>query len=219
MVHLIVFYAVLPITLGLLLVAALSRIRIRGLTVFRTVLFLPLVIPTSCVGRVDLDVRRRRTDRDGARAVGLGSLGPTGVARRLHLGAAGGRARRHVGAVRPLLVLFMAGVQKIPQSLYDAARVDGAGAVREFFAVTLPNLRGEIAVALVLTDRGAAELRPRLHHDQGRPGHAHPVPAYGYNRAFQTGRVGSAAAIGITLVLIVFVVTFAITRVIERGAR
>ena len=55
--------------------------------------------------------------------------------------------------VRPGLarILFMAGVQRIPQSLYDAARVDGAGPVREFFAVTLPNLRGEIAVALTLT--------------------------------------------------------------------
>ena len=42
-------------------------------------------------------------------------------------------------------------MQKIPQSLYDAARVDGAGPVREFFAVTLPALRGEIAVALTLT--------------------------------------------------------------------
>ena len=49
------------------------------------------------------------------------------------------------------MVLFTAGVQKIPQSLYDAARVDGAGPFREFFAVTLPALRGEIAVALTLT--------------------------------------------------------------------
>ena len=49
------------------------------------------------------------------------------------------------------LVLFLAGIQKIPFSLYEAARVDGAGRVREFFAVTLPGLRGELAVALTLT--------------------------------------------------------------------
>ena len=49
------------------------------------------------------------------------------------------------------MVLLTAGVQKIPSSLYDAARVDGAGAFREFLAVTLPALRGEIAVALTLT--------------------------------------------------------------------
>ena len=49
------------------------------------------------------------------------------------------------------MVLFIAGAQKIPTSLYDAARVDGAGAVREFFAVTLPALRNQIVVAFVLT--------------------------------------------------------------------
>src|SRR5439155_712727 len=49
------------------------------------------------------------------------------------------------------MVLFVSGVQKIPSTLYDAARVDGAGAVREFLAVTLPGLRGEVLVARVLT--------------------------------------------------------------------
>src|SRR3978361_1111322 len=49
------------------------------------------------------------------------------------------------------MVLLTAGVQKIPGSLFDAARMDGAGPVREFLAVTLPALRGEIAVALTLT--------------------------------------------------------------------
>ena len=49
------------------------------------------------------------------------------------------------------MILFIAGVQKIPTELYDAAKVDGAGAIAEFFNVTLPNLRGEIIVALIFT--------------------------------------------------------------------
>ena len=51
------------------------------------------------------------------------------------------------------LILFLAGVMaKIPSaSLYEAARVDGANAVREFFAVTLPGLRYELQVVLVLS--------------------------------------------------------------------
>ena len=87
------------------------------------------------------------------------------------------------------LVLFMAGVQKIPQSLYDAARVDGAGALREFFAVTLPNLRGEIAVALTLTTIAALRNFDLIYiTTQGGPGNATSVPAFEvYNRAFQTG--------------------------------
>ena len=49
------------------------------------------------------------------------------------------------------LILFLAGVMKIPASLYEAARVDGANAVHEFFAVTLPGLRYELQVVLVLS--------------------------------------------------------------------
>ena len=48
-------------------------------------------------------------------------------------------------------VLLLAGMGRISRDLYEAARLDGAGPVREFFAVTLPSVRGEIAVALTLT--------------------------------------------------------------------
>jgi raffinose/stachyose/melibiose transport system permease protein len=109
-------------------------------------------------------------------------------------------------------------VQKIPQSLYDAARVDGAGPVREFFAVTLPALRGEIAVTLTLTTIYALRNFDLVYiTTKGGPGDATSVPAYQvYDRAFQTGQVGSAAAIGISLAIVIFAITFVINRVAER---
>ena len=67
-----------------------------------------------------------------------GSTASRGLARRLHLRAAGGRPGRHVGETGLCIVLFLAGMAKIPRELYEAARLDGAGPVREFFAVTLP---------------------------------------------------------------------------------
>ena len=77
------------------------------------------------------------------------------------------------------MVLFTAGVQKIPQSLYDAARVDGAGPVREFFAVTLPGLRDEIAVALTLTTIAALRNFDLVYITTGGgPGGATSVPAF-----------------------------------------
>jgi raffinose/stachyose/melibiose transport system permease protein len=115
----------------------------------------------------------------------------------------------------------MAGVQKIPQSLYDAARVDGAGAWREFFAVTLPNLRGEIAVALTLMTIAALRNFDLIYiTTQGGPGNSTTVPGWEvYNRAFLTGRIGSAAAIGVTLACTIFVLAFLITRIAERDTR
>jgi raffinose/stachyose/melibiose transport system permease protein len=118
------------------------------------------------------------------------------------------------------LILFVAGVSKIPASLYEAARVDGANAVREFFAVTLPGLRWELQVVLVLSVIGTLDTFDEVYvMTNGGPGTATTVPAYLiWRRMFQTGEVGSAAALGITLMLIVFAVTFVINRLMERGA-
>lgn len=215
---LIVFYSVLPVTIGLLLAAVLSRTSLRGLPAFRAVLFLPQVVPT-----VALAVTWRWIFApDGPlnqilRAVGLGALA------RPWLGDFGW-ALPAIGIVGTwvmyglCMVLFIAGVQKIPQALYDAARVDGAGPIREFFAITLPGLRNELVVALVLTLINALRNFDLVYvMTRGGPGNASDVPALEvYVRAFEYGAVGSAAAVGTTLALIIFAVTFAVTRLGER---
>jgi raffinose/stachyose/melibiose transport system permease protein len=118
------------------------------------------------------------------------------------------------------MVLLTAGVQKIPRSLYDAARVDGAGAFHEFVAVTLPALRGEIAVALTLTTITALRNFDLVYiNTKGGPGNATKVPAYEvYDRAFNTGKVGSAAAVGLCLAAVIFAISLLINRTAERGA-
>jgi raffinose/stachyose/melibiose transport system permease protein len=219
---LIFFYAVIPVSLALMLVAALSRARVRGQAGFRTVLFMPQVIPMVVVAVI---WRMIYAPTDGPLNRGLETIG-LGSLTRPWLGDFS-LALPAVGLVGTwvmmglALVLFMAGVQKIPQSLFDAARVDGAGPLREFLAVTLPNLRGEIAVALTLTTIAALRNFDLVYiTTQGGPGNSTSVPAFEvYNRAFQTGRIGSAAAIGFTLACTIFLFSFAITRIAERGMR
>lgn len=216
---LILFYAVIPVCLALALVGAISRARVRGQAGFRTILFLPQVIPMVVVAVI---WRMIYAPNDGSlneflRAVGLGSLERAWLGDfTLALPAVGVVGTWVMSGLA--LVLFIAGIQRIPQSLYDAARVDGAGAVREFFAVTLPNLRGEIAVALTLMTIAALRNFDLVYiTTQGGPGNSTSVPAFEvYNRAFQTSQVGSAAAIGFTLALMIFAITFAITRIAER---
>ena len=217
---LLFFYAVLPVLIGLLLAGLIARARVRGLTLFRTVLFLPYVIAMVVVAvmwRMIYDPESGALN-EILRAVGLGSLASSWLGDfNLALPAVG-----FVGTwvwFGLAMVLLTAGVQKIPQSLYDAARVDGAGVVREFFAVTLPNLRGEIAVALTLMTIAALRNFDLIYMTtRGGPGHATSVPAFQvYDRAFESGRVGSAAAVGIVLTAIIFVISFGINRVAERG--
>ena len=103
----------------------------------------------------------------------------------------------------------------------DAARVDVAGPLREFFAVTLPALKGEIAVALTLCTIAALRNFDVVYlTTAGGPGDATTVPALEvYERAFQTGEVGLAAAIGASLAAIIFLLSFAINRTADRAAR
>lgn len=214
---LVFFYAILPVAFGLLLVAAMSRVGTRALGSFRTVIFLPQVIATVVVAVT----WRWIYAPDGPlnqllEAVGLGSL------THAWLGDYG-LALPAVGLIGTwitfglCLVLFSAAIQQIPQSLFDAARVDGAGPVREFFAVTLPGLRNPLAVALSLTVIGALRTFDLIYlTTKGGPGRTTMVPSLDiYLKAFVKGEVGSAAALGVILTLLIFVVTLCITRLVE----
>jgi raffinose/stachyose/melibiose transport system permease protein len=201
---LLVFYAVLPVAVGLGLAALASRSRVRGLAALRTVIFLPQVIALVVVG-VMWRIVYEPTGWLGDFSLALPAVGLVGTW--VTFGLA--------------MVLFMAGVQKIPRSLYDAARVDGAGPLREFLAVTLPGLRGELAVALTLTTIAALRTFDLVYVTTGGgPGDATAVPALEvYRRAFRGGDVGSAAAIGVCLAAAIFVLAFAINQLADRAAR
>jgi raffinose/stachyose/melibiose transport system permease protein len=91
--------------------------------------------------------------------------------------------------------------------------------VREFFTIVLPALRNEISVALTLTVIAALRNFDLVYMTtRGGPGTATSVPAFEvYRRAFQVGDVGSAAAVAVTLTLLIFLITVGITRVAERS--
>lgn len=217
--ELMIFYAFLPIVLGLFLAALLSRIRIRGLTFFRMLLFLPLVITDIVTAVAWTWVYDTHGPLNTVmRTVGLGHLIPSqGWLGDFNTALPAVGVFGLWGQFGFCLILFLAGVMKIPASLYEAARVDGANAVREFFAVTLPGLRYELQVVLVLSVIGTLDTFDEIYVlTAGGPGTATTVPAYlVWRRAFQSGQVGSAAALGITLMLIIFAVTYAINRLME----
>jgi raffinose/stachyose/melibiose transport system permease protein len=215
---LILFYAVLPAILGLLLASLIAHSRVRGVTTFRAVLFLPQTIATVVVAIAWTWIYapdgplNEALDAVGLDSISRGWLGDFDFALPA-LGLVGTWVMFGL-----CLVLFLAGIQKIPTSLYEAARVDGAGRLREFFAVTLPGLRGELAVALTLTTIYALRTFDLIYvSTQGGPGTSTTVPSVlVYQNAFSNGRVGLAAAVAVILTLLIFVVAFGITRLVDR---
>jgi raffinose/stachyose/melibiose transport system permease protein len=216
--ELIFFYAVLPVVLGLLLASLIAHSRVRGVTFFRAALFLPQTIATVVVAIAWVWIYAPDGPLNEAlRAVGLGSLARGWLGDfSLALPALGLVGTWVMFGL--CLVLFLAGIQKIPVALYEAARVDGAGRVREFLAVTLPGLRGELAVALTLTTITALRTFDLIYvSTSGGPGTATTVPSVlVYQNAFSNGRVGLAAAVAVVLTALIFVVAFGIIRLVDR---
>jgi len=201
-----------------MLASVIAHGRVRGVTFFRAVLFLPQTIATVVVAIAWVWIYGPDGPlNEGLRAIGLGGLTRSWLGDFTWALPALGLVGTWV-TFGLCLVLFLAGIQKIPYTLYEAARVDGAGHVREFFAVTLPGLRGELAVALTLTVITALRTFDLIYvSTAGGPGTSTTVPSVlVYQNAFANGRVGLAAAVAVVLTALIFVVAFGITRLVDR---
>ncbi len=213
---LIAFFAALPIALALPLAAASARAPAGA--ALRTLIFLPQVISTVVIGvswswilaldgPVNTALRtfglRNPIDWLGDYGWALSSVGLIGTWMLTGL----------------CVALFHAGLQQISSSLYDAAAVDGAGPLRRFLAVTLPGLRGPLAVAMTLTVIAALRVFDLVFvTTRGGPGTETIVPGVLiYRRAFEDGRLGSAAAIATLLSAVVFSCAWLVNRVADRN--
>ena len=212
--QLIVFYSLIPIAIGLLLVSVLHRSRIRGVAFYRTALFLPYVIAPTAIAVIWRWILAPRGPLNSfLEAVGLGALATPWLGDFTW-------ALPSVGLVGTwvmfglALALLLAGAQKIPLELYEAVRLDGGGLWTEFRAVTLPGLRYEIVVALVLTTTAALRNFDIIYvMTSGGPGNATVVPSYlVYQQAFKVAQIGAAAAMGTVLILAIVAVNLLITR-------
>ena len=203
---LIIFYSFLPIIIGLLIAGIMIRVKIQGMATYRAILFLPQILSMIVVG---ISWRWIYAPK-GPLNTGLDFFGLESVSR-AWLGSFD-FALPFVGLIGTwvmfgfTMILFIAGVQKIPTELYDAAKVDGAGAISEFLNVTLPNLRGEIIVALIFTVTLALRNFDLIYITTGGgPGTSTMIPSmFIYKKAFQMNQVGSASSLGIMLTLLIF---------------
>jgi len=220
-VVLILFFSILPIVLSLALAGVMTRSpRLKFAGTVRTVLFLPQVIATVVVATLWAELL---SPQGGINQLledaGLASLTRPWLGSFVTALPAVGLIGTWIEAGLCLL-LFMAGAGQIPRELYEAARVDGAGAWREFVAITLPGLRGQVVVALTLTVTAALRTFDIVYiATSGGPGTATQTPAFLiYDRAFITDSVGSACAIGVLLTILIFGLAFLITR-LDRPAQ
>ena len=114
---------------------------------------------------------------------------------------------RHMGYTA---LLIFAGLQTIPESAYEAARVDGASEWRRFWRITIPLLRPVLALVLIMTIIGSFQVFDTVAiATQGGPVNSSRVlQLYIYDMAFGRFQFGYASALSVALLLILVVITF-----------
>jgi multiple sugar transport system permease protein len=139
-------------------------------------------------------------------AIGVGRQPFFGSPDQALLSVAGVNIWRHMGFTA---LLFYAGLQAIPKTLYEAATIDGASEWRMFRHITLPLLRPVMVFVLVTSIIGSFQIFDTIAvTTQGGPVNSTRVIVwYIYENAFQFFRMGYATALSVVLFVLLIVVT------------
>jgi ABC-type sugar transport system permease subunit len=215
-----IFALSVPIQLVLpLLVAYLIHRRVPGWRLFRATIFLPAVYATVVIGILTATVLQL----DGPLNQALGSVGLSSLEHEWL-----GSANTSIPLILIVVVwtnfgynvlLYLAGMSTIDPSLEEAARIDGAGWLRILFSVIVPSLRRSLEVVLVVNTITAFAFMFAYIYTitNGGPGtDTYVSEFYIYQQAFTNQNMGYAAAIGVTLVLIVLAIGLFQIRILTR---
>jgi len=204
----------LELTLGCVLALAMNR-TFRGRGLVRAAILVPWAIPTVVAALI----WRFMFDGDsGIVNAALASLGvdpPVWFVDRLFAWVP--VVLGDVWKETPFVaLLLLAGLQGIDASLYEAARIDGASAWRQFRHITLPLLKPALLVALIFRTRDAFRVFDLVYvMTGGGPGTAtEPIALYTFTSLLQNLRFGYGSALSVLVFLVAFLLALGYIRVV-----
>lgn len=117
-------------------------------------------------------------------------------------------------------VIFLAGLQNIPEELYDAARIDGCNEVQKHRYVSIPGLRGQIVFVAVISSLAALKVFDEIFVLTNRTGgildSGVTMVFYLWKQAFQLSNAGYASALAIVLLVVTLAFSVVNVRLLER---
>ena len=109
------------------------------------------------------------------------------------------------------MIIFLGGIASIDQTIFEAAGIDGAGKIRQFFSITLPLLRPQMVFVITMNIINGMQMFTEVYMTfdlEGGPHNAALTPVlYLYKNAFKDMDMGYASAIGMILAVLIFLVT------------
>jgi multiple sugar transport system permease protein len=201
--------AKVPITIGLaLLIAIILNRKLVGRNLFRTIVFLPVICSSVSVALIWQPLFDQSS---GFLNMIVGFFGGKPIpwlssTKWAMTSVVGVAIWKEIGYA---MVIFLAGLQSIPRTYYEAAEVDGASGMQVFFHITVPLISPTTFFVLVTSVIGSFQvfdLTTVL--TQGGPGNStNTLVMYIYQSAFKNFRMGYASALALMLFLIVLVLT------------
>lgn len=204
----------IALSLGLALVA---NSKLRGKTIFRIIYYLPAITSIVAISVIFLFVFKL----DGAINVVLGMFGVDPVSWFFNSTyALPSIAAMGVWMASGFyMIIFLAGLQDIPTSYYEAAKIDGATFIQSFLYITLPCLKGKIFFVIVSLLIGAFQLFDQvfiISGGSGGPGESTmTVILKVYQTAFRDLRFGYASSMAFILLVVILAVTLVQKKIFE----
>jgi multiple sugar transport system permease protein len=196
--------------------AVLLNQKVLGMGIFRTIYYLPSVVSGVAVALLWMWVLQPQFGilNFALRAVGLAA--PPWLASPQW--ALPGFIVMSLWSTGSTMIIFLAGLQGIPLELYEAAEIDGAGKIRQFFAVTIPLITPVILFNLVMGIIHSFQVFTQAFvMTNGGPANATLFYVlYLYRVAFQYSQMGYASAMAWVLFLIILVLTLLVFRSSDR---
>ncbi len=192
--------------------ALLVNQRLRGVVVFRTLLFLPVVFPLSLVAVVWIAIYApgpEGTMNAVLSALSFGAVGPHDFLHSRTLALPAVILTSIWQGTGFQMVVLLAGLQGLREELDEAARIDGAGAWQRFRHVTLPQLRNPLVFVVVVTSILSFRVFDQVRiMTRGGPENASTTVIYEAVRAaFDRAEVGRGAAMTVLFFVVVLLVT------------
>ncbi len=210
--------SLLKLVLGLALAVLLNEGIKRFVHIYRTMIYLPAVLPTLVVALIFKSILNPSTGLLNTffRGIGAESLAkPWLVDPRIALmSVIGVDTWKGVGYI---MVILLAGLQTIPREYYEAAEVDGANAWSRFRHITFPLLMPAISVVTVLNILYGLRVFDIVYAlTNGGPGYATEVISTEIFKTFSQGQYGLGTAISSILFLILIIAGYIVIRLMDR---
>jgi multiple sugar transport system permease protein len=208
-------YAIVSVPLGLaasLALAVLLNQRVRGLAVFRTLIYVPSVLSGVAVALLWAWIFNPSFGIVNVLLAKVGIKGPQWIFSQQW--ALPSLIIMSLWSIGGGILIYLAGLQGIPSELYEAAEVDGAGPGRKFMSITLPMLSPVIFFNLVMGIIGSLQTFSQAYvMTRGGPNNATLFYVlYLYRNAFEWFKMGYASALAWILLAVVLVLTLFVFR-------